>query len=75
MNYLLLTHKQVKKISMDDPNVGLYLYKFNKINLVTTDRTANRSATIINKNTSQFKKKHIYIQLNNVYAQIQLQTL
>ena len=46
-----------EKISMDDPNVGLYLYKFNKINLVTTDRTANRSATIINKNTSQFKKK------------------
>ena len=27
-----------EEISMDDPNVGLYLYKFNKINLVTSNR-------------------------------------
>ena len=42
-----------EQISMDDPNVGLYLYKFNQIHLVTT---TNRKATISMRNTTKFKK-------------------
>jgi hypothetical protein len=40
-----------EEISMDDPNVGLYLYKFNKINLITTNKTISKG-----RNASQFKK-------------------
>lgn len=39
-------------ILMDDPNVGLYLYKFDKIQLVTTEKRNSR----IRSNMSQFKK-------------------
>jgi hypothetical protein len=42
-----------EEISIDDPNVGLYLYKYNKINLVTT---TDRKAGLKIRNASQFKK-------------------
>jgi hypothetical protein len=46
-------------ISMDDPNVGLYLYKYDKINLVTTKK---RTATRLNSPSKLTKfKKNAYM--------------
>lgn len=46
-------------ISMDDPNVGLYLYKFNKIQLITTEK---RNATRLNSPSKLTKfKKNVYM--------------
>jgi hypothetical protein len=44
-----------EEISMEDPNVGLYLYKFHKINLVTI-QSANKSPNKVRSNTNRFKR-------------------
>ena len=46
-----------EQLSMDDPNIGLYLYKFNKIYLIKTKRHNAK----VRSNASQFKKSsHMY---------------
>lgn len=60
-----------EQISMNDPNVGLYLYKFNQIYLFAIE--GNKMTNMKVRNSSRLKKIHICIQLNNGSRQIQMQ--
>jgi hypothetical protein len=53
-----------KEFDMDDPNIGLYLYKFNTIKLITSQQ---EKLAKVRFNTSQFERKsHMFTNKNRI---------